>query len=141
MDLNAFLCNFMKAWKGSSAAHSNLETNVVSLPSGFSKNSSVIKTPAKHFGIGAFSMSYNKNSIMPNPNKVSQPRFVHDSTFPKVDFCANDVSTYVATASIEQRSICAQPSLGLVNLQHPSSTGKESLIPKLITIPVFPSQN
>lgn len=129
------------AWKGSSAAHSNLETNVVSLPSGFSTNSSIIKPPAEHSGIGGFSMSYNQNSIMPNLNKVPQDEFVHDSTVQEVDFCANDVSTHVATASTEQRSVCAQPSLELVNLQHSSSTGQESLIPKLITMPVFPSQN
>lgn len=129
------------AWKGSSAAHSNVETNVVSLPSGFSTNSSIIRPPAEHSGIGGCSMSYNQNSITPNLNLVPQPGFVHGTTVQEVDYCAIDVTTHAATTSTEQKSVCAQPSLELVNLQHASSTGQQSLIPKLITMPLFPPQN
>jgi len=128
-------------WKGSSPAQSNVESNVVSLPAGFSTNSSIIKPPAEHSGIGGCSMSYHQTSIMPNLNSVPQPGFVHGTTVQEVDYCANDFTTHVATASTEQRSVCAQPSLELVNLRHASSTGQESLMPRLITMPLFPPQN
>lgn len=128
-------------WQGSSPSCSNVESSVVSLPSGFSTNSSIVNPPAEHSGIGGCSMPYHQNSIMPTLNSIPQPGYVHGSTVQGVNYCANDVPTHVATAIPEQRSICAQPPLELVNLQHASNTGQESLMPRLITMPLFPPQN